>query len=502
MGGDAATTLGIAEAFAALFGGLEELVRDGHNKALGKGLVAPSRKQSLEALQWHVRPAPPEGAIMPDCVAIGIDEQGGTFIPYLLTKVDSVSAVVMALSSNKLLVGVRPGHVTPVLVDFNREASACSDELFITASNEPVFADVGAHLGQRWNGELDALIQGVLRDVLPNKAADGATERAASRLPSISFQLTFSGIGATEEDVAPLSRRIHDLVSLLLPHFRLERLDGITFSATFQEALDAVPRGWESINSPEVAPDFVTQGVATILVLRNGIVKVRVVLNAAYGLSLVGDEPQDAEIAMHLLVAGLAQVDTVDCIETTLPGFLMKPVMMSDHDAILHCAMRQALRAYRYARDSAGFGGDALIEQEFTKYFASALDNAVRVLTAAKEDHATKSDFSKLFEAADSTAGNVLTSAARLIGHRHGMERADLPFLSADVPKVLAARQLTGWFQVFARDLERFWKKDTWTQADFYALNIHVERVLLAHGIALWREANSQGTMIAAAPLR
>jgi hypothetical protein len=36
----------------------------------------------------------------------------------------------------------------------------------------------------------------------------------------------------------------------------------------------------------------------------------------------------------------------------------MEPVMTNYDDGILHCAVRKALRAYRYARNSAEFGAD------------------------------------------------------------------------------------------------------------------------------------------------
>ncbi|MGX9431612.1 MULTISPECIES: hypothetical protein [Bradyrhizobium] len=56
-----AVTLGFAELFTALVGGLDGMVREAHIKALGDGSVAESRKTSLEELEWHVRAAPPEG---------------------------------------------------------------------------------------------------------------------------------------------------------------------------------------------------------------------------------------------------------------------------------------------------------------------------------------------------------------------------------------------------------------------------------------------------------
>lgn len=162
--------------------------------------------------------------------------------------------------------------------------------------------------------------------------------------------------------------------------------------------------------------------------------------------------------------------------------------------------MRKALRAYRYARDSAGFGADELVEQEFTKYLIGTFDNAYQVLATAKEEHAASPDFPKLFEVAHSMASDMLISAARLIGHRHGVERFDFSPADADVGKAMSSRQLTGWIEVFSKDLECFWQKSSWTRADFCSLNIHAERLLWANRIVLWREPNGQGTMIMAAP--
>lgn len=494
-------TLGIAEAFAAILGGLDGMVSESHNKALGNGLFAESRKASLESLEWHIRAAPPEGAVLPDCVALGVDEAGGIFLPYMMTKTNTVSAVVMPLTSEKLLVGVRPGHATPELANFNHDAAACSDELFITASPAPIFAELGANMGARWTGEIDAVIQGVLKEVLPNKrvSSEGGSEPPLLPLPPLSYQMSFTGLG-NEEEVAPLSEKTQRLVGQLRPLFDLDRLDGITFAAGFQSALTGLERGFDINTTPEGIPDDIAQGVSTALVVREGATKVRIVLNAAYGLSLVGEELQDAEVALHLLVAGLAQARTLSQIEKALPGFLMEPVMTNDHDGVLHCAVRKALRAYRYAHDSAEFGADDLVEQEFSKYLISSFEAAYANIAKAKEEHVANENFPQLFEATLGAATDILISAARLVGHRHGMGKMEFPAPETDVGAAMASRQLTSWIEVFSQDLQRFWQKETWTRADFYALNIHAERVLWASGVVLWRDPNAQGTMIMAVP--
>jgi hypothetical protein len=495
-----ANSLVIVQAFTSLLDRLDDVVRDGHNKALGQGLITEARKTSLETLDWHIRAAPNEGALLPDCVAIGVDEEGGTFLPYMMTKAASVSAVVMPVTSEKLLVGVRPGHAAPDLTNFNRAGASCSDELFIVASQAPIFAELHAKMGERWKDEIDAVVQGALKDVLPSKKVSSETGGELPPLPPLSYQLTFSGYG--EIDIASISEKTQRLVEQIRPIFDLSHLDGITFAAPFQQAIESLERGFDTNTTPEGMPDHLAQGASTAIVLRDGSPKLRIILNAEYGLSLIGEEQRDAEVALHLIAAGLAQACTLAQVEKALPGFLMSPVIMSDHDGVLHCAVRKALRAYRYAHDSAGFGADEFIEQEFTKYVTGTFDGARATIARAKEDHAAEPNYPELYEAALGVASDILVSMARLVGHRHGMGKFEFPAVDTEIGAAIASRQLTSWVEVYGKDLQRFWQKETWTQADFFGLNIHAERILWANGIVLWREPNGQGTMIMAAPIQ
>ena len=129
---------------------------------------------------------------------------------------------------------------------------------------------------------------------------------------------------------------------------------------------------------------------------------------------------------------------------------------MSDHDGVLHCALRKALRAYRYARDSADFGADDVIKQEFSKYLTASFEAAYTNIAKAKEEHAAKPAFPKLFAVAHGAATDILISAARLFSHRHGMGQFELPDVDSGVSAALAARQLTPGHWCSQRDLRRF----------------------------------------------
>jgi hypothetical protein len=273
-------------------------------------------------------------------------------------------------------------------------------------------------------------------------------------------------------------------------------LDGISFTSEFEKTLTEIEHGFDDNATPEGMPDHIAQGAAALLVIRDGKLKVHIVFNKAYALSLVGEDMQDAGVAVHLLVAGTSLVHTVNQFENTLPGFLMKPVMADDHDAVLSCAMRKALRAYRYAYDSAEFGAEALFEQEFSNYLTQAIDQAYAFITKAKVEHATASDYPKLFNAVHGAVTDILIASARLIGHLDGMGKLPLPTPETSVGAAIAARELNGWINAFAYDLQQFWKEESWTLEGIYALNIHVERLLWPYGIFLYPAESGQGTTI------
>jgi hypothetical protein len=492
---------GISSSFKVVFkpflNGLDDFVRDNHNKSLGKGNFMEIRKASLAVLQWSVRSAPNEGAVLPDCVALGLDKTSSLFQPYLMTETDSLSAVVMPITSEKLLVGTRIDHSTPNFSSFNDDAAACSNELFIASSQGLVFEQLGTRIGIRWTSMLDSAVQEALQEVVPNKNLFHDNLRQPPALAHLNYQLTFAGLG-TEESVAPISEKIQSIISKVHPLFNLERLDGITFTTEFQRTLDNLDRGFEANIVLDGLADDIADGVATSLVVRDGVAKVRIVLNAAYGWSLLGEHQQDAEVALHLIVAGLTQVCTMSQIETALPGFLLKPIMMDDHDGLLHCAVHRALRAYRYAHDSAEFGASNLVEQEFSKYFVTAFENAYLTIAKAKEEHAAVENFPKLFETSIRAASDMLLNAARLIGHRHGMGQFEIPTAETGVGAIILMRQLSGWMHLFAKDLRRFWQNDSWKRSDFFGLNIHCECLLWANEIILYRSPNGKGTMIMA----
>ncbi len=472
-----------------------KFIRDGHNKSLGDGRYSESQKTALQKLEWQLL-EPIEGiAVMPDCVALGIDDDNEMFMPLLMTTINKARHVVMPIASTQILVGSRVGTSPPILTMFNADAIACSSELFISATQRSEFPLLACKMGERWQTEMDTTIEGLLEEKLPTKKSSKGSRAEVVVSAPINYQVSLIGLKNDGENER-LSENVRQIVSNLSPLFQLSKLDGISFSSEFQKTLDEVDRGADFAQSREQFPDHIAAGAATVFVVRGGELKVQLLLNSAYGLSLLGKDQQDAEVVVHLVAAGLAQACTLSQIEYALPGFLMEPVAYENHDGLLHCAVRKAIRAYRYAHDSVGLGADNFIKQEFLKYMQAAFRLSCEALAEVKKKHANEANFQNLFETSIEAAGEMLTSAARVIGHNHGKGEQEIVFDDEGIDDILTKQQLSNWIGLFAKDLRRFWNTESWTREDFYDLNIHVERLLWANGVAIWRDPDGHGTMI------
>jgi hypothetical protein len=102
----------MAAALDALTARAPALIRDGHNKALSSGLAPDGRTEILRALNWQVLPSTDDGFVLPDCVALGVDGEAG-LKPLILADLDKVTAVLMPLATERLLVGARKSAPVP-----------------------------------------------------------------------------------------------------------------------------------------------------------------------------------------------------------------------------------------------------------------------------------------------------------------------------------------------------------------------------------------------------
>ena len=112
-----------------------DLVRDSHTKALGR-MIGPNEYQDLlQTFDWSVESGPAAGAIVPDCVVIGLD-QDGVAGNHLFIGGEKMAAILLPISPEKLLVGRKPGFALRCDFDFNVEAASLSHTFFLAPRND------------------------------------------------------------------------------------------------------------------------------------------------------------------------------------------------------------------------------------------------------------------------------------------------------------------------------------------------------------------------------
>lgn len=117
------------KAFAEAVGGI---VKDGHNKFLAEQIGGGDGRADLKDYSWSIVAAPAEGAALPDCVALGVKEDG-SFSPLLMVPRADLRVAIMPLTSAKLLVGRRTEDAAFEIASLNHGCAECSREFFVSS---------------------------------------------------------------------------------------------------------------------------------------------------------------------------------------------------------------------------------------------------------------------------------------------------------------------------------------------------------------------------------
>jgi hypothetical protein len=118
------------------------VVRESHNEALGRMSGPTPRLKLLEELSWTLVAAPSEGAILPDCAALAVDR--AMFVDW-----QELSAIILPVAPDKLLVGTVSDAGSLELPDFNLAAARSSHDFFLASECNEAFQGLHARLGER-----------------------------------------------------------------------------------------------------------------------------------------------------------------------------------------------------------------------------------------------------------------------------------------------------------------------------------------------------------------
>jgi hypothetical protein len=474
-----------------------KMARDGHNKALTKMVVEGSKRDDLLAYRWTVEAAPPEGAVLPDCVAIALLE-GGIPRPFIGSSSEEVRAILVPLSTDVLLVGTKEGAPLLALDTLNAAAAACSHEFFLAATDahSALTGEIGRVATTDVEEGLNSAIQefrlkrelttvAAHHDVAP---ADEAEIEEGSASGSFSYQVSCFDFG-DRELVGSIAEELKYIIAELARIMPLERLDGITFAADYPAALDSIDRGRPNIATPRTVSKDIGVGVAmTLTVERDGLIKGHIVLTAGVGLGLIGEAGQYGQWALHTLVHELAEVSMIQLFDEALPGVILNP-LTDGYEGPLFVSVNNALDGYSASRVSSCFGDSDEIMRVHQELLVSTLAVAQQKISKARFAYRYDGDIQRLVNVARPLVGHILSFSAELLGHANGLRSS--PFDEEGVVKAaLEKAGLLAWFKTFETDLHGYWdRRGQWESLDeLFRFNRHVERIFWQFGMFWSRE--------------
>jgi hypothetical protein len=478
----------IKGALAYFHGQADAIVHKAHNNALLKSFLPKEHINRLAQLRWSIREVPL--AVMPDCVAIGIETNGEAH-PLMFSDTDALGLVIMPLTFTRLLVGETDLQPAFDYTLINLHAAACSEEFFIAEQDNAVLKIWSGIIGAASRKAVHRAITEAydefrgargLRPAIPSKVPHEAPAPAEFE-PLMTCPMHFHG-WADEQTARTSADAAMGVVYAASKHISLNRLDGITFAEDYPAALQGLDRGFATSKPLTSTQKPNAIGVAmSPIVIRDGVVKAHVVMRGFFARDLIGEDEDARNFAMYSLVCQLAQIAATELFDTAFPNVIGRP--QSDaFEGYRYTSIDGAWESYYSASISAALYPKA--GEIYRDIVLGALAEVQQQLPELRYAYRHHGDVLKFLGQISEPVGTFLRLTAKLLGHHDALET---PPLDEPLTAALEKAQLTPWFNMYAGDLRALWdRRGKWTSlAEFLMLGMHFERLLWPFGIFLWR---------------
>lgn len=472
----------------------DEAVRDSHNSALSRmGQESNAREGFLQGLVWRLEAAPSEGAILPDCVVLALNQQG-EIVPFMHADLKDTQSVVMPVGTDKLLIGSSTAGVTLDTARFNEAAAQSSYHFYLAHSNSAEFTRLHDLIGKSASLVIDEAVENAFGQFLPERSEgkdyepDVSEHGGAQSESQECWQFTLTFFSCEDQETTDRIRDATEvLVRKLAKIMPLQRLDGITFAVDYATALREMDRGFANAPILETVDPEIGVGVAhMVTVMRDGVAKGHIVLSPVVAAHLASDDPADVEWAIHLIVNRLALVAMIEIVERALPGTQLRPIE-DELQAWLHRNVHPALNGYVASAMSAGFGEAEELTSVSRQLLIEALERMRQRIPEARLAYRYDGDLDKLLGKAIQLIETVLHCAANHAGHCAALDRSPFDEKGA-LDAELDAASLQHWFTMYQADLAKFYERlGRWDSFDeFLFFNQHVERLMWQFGMFPW----------------
>ena len=314
---------------------------------------------------------------------------------------------------------------------------------------------------------------------------------AEPELPPVSapdtISLSMRGF-ASEEDANRIGNKVAGYVRTLSRAIDLSRLDGLTIAYDYDAALAELDRGVAGLRTLTRSNDDQLIGVGMApAVLRDGCVRVHIVLNAAYVEGIdddAGEQTSEAfDDALYLLAHECAHVAVTAQKDRTLPNLILQHSVSGYEEAIFTQVNEVCWEEYAACRLSAPFGRGRLISYE--EGLRGVLGVSGERAAAARAAFWTHRDLNRVVGELGPPLAEPLRLAAYVLGHVDGL--ADPPPLSDETRRAIADAGYTEFIDSLAEVLRSLWasREDRATLSEFEVIGDVARDAFWAGGLAI-----------------
>lgn len=466
------------------------LIAGSHKKILSQEFAPKARVEELSKLDWFVVAHNQASAILPDCVCFGVDSNGDAK-PFLLLEKDKIEIVVLPLSPSTLAVGRHGNYSEFDPAKYNQLAARMSFDFFLTNEKKPELLEFLSGATGNVRHDLHTLVKGAFSenqwglfvDDQPdsNRETTSFFEKIQPKEDGEYNPLNLSFIGCADQERANLiGRHVCYIIAQFLSPKVASFLDGVTFAADYEDALNNCSRGFEPSRKLQSYQGDDGVGVAMpLLVVRDGNYKVRIIARCYIGDLFLSENEDDYKLALAAITHALANAEFLYIQHEKFPDQILKTI--SDPiEGFLQFYSGDVFATY-YITRVAGHPLETVVEQEakLTKKIALFFQEVIEKRRAYRMDE----NLDEFFSFAVSKACDLLNGFAKIFASRRSIE--DEPPRTEAFVKILVRHDLIDWASLFERDLDDFYEGlPIWSDyKKLFFVNRHLERLLFMFGI-------------------
>lgn len=251
----------------------------------------------------------------------------------------------------------------------------------------------------------------------PQATSADTPEKRISKTPAnISIQVK----DFTDADSATrLGTTVGHAVRAFGEKFDLSGLDGVTLAIDYGQALLDLDRGYETLHKLTATNSHVVGVAMTPAVLRDGILKSHIVLNAGHIWPLLEDDDEGRAHAIHVLAHECGHVEVTNAFDRCFPNVLLRQKTGPMLEQIQWQIIFAVWDEFAVTSISAGFGESQTeaYENTFINDLAQADERSNRLILNYREHGSVDQILGEIY----GCYGDVLKFAAYHLGNLKGV---------------------------------------------------------------------------------